>query len=219
MQAPPSSPAGARTRVKICGVRSPADAAVAAAHGADAVGLMFYRPSPRYVTPAEARVVLRSLPPFVCPVAVFANEAPLVIERVLGEAPVAVLQFHGEESPEECRRYRLPYLKAVRVREGVDLHAAAERYHDALGLLLDAYHPAVPGGSGETFDWELIPSDLGLPVVLAGGLTAANVARAIAQVRPYAVDVSGGVEASKGVKDAAKMAAFLREVQGVQAAQ
>ncbi len=201
-----------RTRVKICGFTRPGDALEAARLGVDAVGLVFYPDSPRYVTLETARVIAAALPAFVTVVGLFVDAAPETVEAVLERVPLDLLQFHGQESPEDCARYGRPYIKAIRMAEGIDLYREAERFHQARGPLLDAWHPAVPGGTGERFDWARIPADLPLPVILAGGLSPDNVAEAVRRVRPWAVDVSSGVESAKGVKDPAKMAAFLREV-------
>jgi phosphoribosylanthranilate isomerase len=200
------------TRVKICGITRTEDARAAAAAGADAIGLVFYPLSPRHVGLDQARRVADCLPPFVTAVALFVNPSIGEVESVLRTLPVDLLQFHGEESPEFCRSFARPYLKALRVREGVDLVKYAAAYEDARGLLLDAYVEGQAGGTGESFDWNLIPRDLPLPVVLSGGLHAGNVAAGIRRVRPWAVDVSSGVEAAKGIKDAAKIAAFMQGV-------
>lgn len=202
-----------RTRVKICGITRPDDGQTAARLGADAIGLVFYAPSPRAVTLTQAQAVVAALPPFVSVVALFVDPAPAEVEQVLAAVPVDLLQFHGDEAPEDCRRYGRPYIKAIRMRPGLDVVAEAGRYADARGVLLDTYDPALVGGTGAAFDWSRVPAGLPLPVILAGGLTAANVAQAIKQVRPYAVDVSGGVEAAKGIKDAALLAAFIKEVE------
>ena len=180
--------------------------------GADAIGLVFVEASPRHVSIAQAKDAIRSLPPFVTVVGLFVNADPAYVEKVLNEVRLDILQFHGDESPEECQRYARPYMKAIRVRPDTNLLQYALDYHHARALLLDAYVDGVAGGTGQRFDWTLIPSNLPLPIVLAGGLDADNVADAIKQVRPYAVDVSGGVEAQKGIKDAGKIAAFMRGV-------
>ncbi len=201
-----------RTRVKICGITRPEDGVWAGACGADAVGLVFYPPSPRAVDALQARRIVAALPPFVSVVALFVDPEPDWVRRVLAALPVDLLQFHGDEPPEACEAFGRPYLKAVPMREGVDLPAVAHRYRSACGLLLDSFHEGLRGGTGVTFDWSRVPRDLGLPVVLAGGLDPGNVAEAVRAVRPYAVDVSGGVEVSKGVKDPARVRAFIREV-------
>lgn len=188
----------------------------AATLGADALGVVFYPPSPRAVDPGQAAAIVAALPPFVTSVALFVNPDENAVETVLKQVPVDLLQFHGDESPDFCSRFGRPYIKVVRMREGVDLAVEAERYGDARGLLLDTYQAGVPGGTGQAFDWQRVPKDLNKPIILAGGLTPGSVGEAIKQVRPYAVDVSGGVEAGKGVKDAAKMAAFIGEVRRVE---
>lgn len=202
-----------RTRVKICGITRPEDGVAAARAGADAIGLVFYAASPRVVTIAQAQAVVRALPPFVTVVGLFVNAPRAEIAAVLSAVHLDVLQFHGDEAPEDCAAHGRPYCKALRMRAELDVVSEARRYHAAQALLLDAYHPSIAGGTGETFDWTRIPPSLPLPVILAGGLTPDNVAQAIRQVRPYAVDVSGGVEVSKGIKDAAKIVAFIRGVQ------
>lgn len=184
----------------------------AAESGADALGMVLYGKSPRYVTMQQASRLMHSVPPFVTVVGLFVNPSEEEVRNVLSQVPLDVLQFHGEETPEFCARFKRPYLKAVRVRAEVDLIQCAVRYAGAQGLLLDACIEGTHGGTGESFDWALIPHDLPLPVILSGGLHAGNVGAAIRQVRPYAVDVSSGVEAAKGIKDAAKIAAFINEV-------
>lgn len=201
-----------RTRVKICGLTLPEDAREAARLGADAIGLVFYPPSPRAVGVAVAQAVLRGLPPFVTVVGLFVDPREDEVRGVLDQVPLDLLQFHGEEPPEFCAAYGRPWIKAIRMRDGVDLWSLRRRYAGAQALLLDAHQPGVAGGTGMCFDWARIPPGLGGEIILAGGLTPETVAAAIRAVRPYAVDVSGGVESAKGVKDPAKMAAFLREV-------
>jgi phosphoribosylanthranilate isomerase len=201
-----------RTRIKICGITSAEDARIAAESGADAIGLVFYPPSPRNVSQEQARAIIAAVPPFVTVVGLFVDPAPDEVEAVLRQCSLGLLQFHGNEAPGFCRRFRLPYLKAARVRAGADLVQYLTPYHDAQGWLLDAYHDQLYGGTGESFDWDLIPRDLARPVILSGGLTPDNVGAAVRQVRPWAVDVSSGVERAKGVKDAAKIAAFIAGV-------
>ncbi|KPK12782.1 MAG: N-(5'-phosphoribosyl)anthranilate isomerase [Acidithiobacillales bacterium SG8_45] len=201
-----------RIRAKICGITREQDALAAAENGADAIGLVFHKPSPRHISIETAVTIASVVPPFVTRVGLFVDAEVAAIEAVLGSGCVDLLQFHGNESPEDCRRFGLPYIKAVAMREGVILPEIAEHYADAAGLLVDAYVPGMEGGSGQTFDWSRIPASPGKPVILAGGLTPENVAEAIHQVRPYAVDVSSGVESSKGIKDAARIATFMREV-------
>lgn len=185
---------------------------MAARHGADAIGLVFYQPSPRHVSVTQAAAIATALPPFVTTVGLFVNPHASEVEAVLRELRLGMLQFHGDETPEFCARFGVPWLKAVRVKPGVDLVQCAIRYRDAKGLLLDAFVAGTPGGTGLSFDWGLIPAELPLPVILSGGLNPDNVRAAIEQVKPWAVDVSSGVEASKGIKDAAKIAAFMRGV-------
>ena len=200
------------TRIKICGITRAEDVQAVAASGADAFGLVFYEKSPRHVTLHQARDVIRAVPPFLSTIGLFVNPAESAVREILSQVPLDMLQFHGEEPPEFCAQFGRPYLKAIRVRPGVDLVQFAARYAGAQGLLLDAWVEGTHGGTGASFDWALIPRELPLPVILSGGLDANNVAEAIRQVRPYAVDVSSGVEAGKGIKDAAKIAAFIKEV-------
>ncbi len=209
-----SAPSSTPVRVKICGITRPEDGLAAARLGADAIGLVFHAASPRCVTPARARAIVRALPPFVTTVALFVNAGEETVRGVLDQVPVALLQFHGDETPQECTRYGLPYIKALRMAPDLDVRAAAAAHVEAAGILLDSYRPGVPGGTGAVFDWQRVPRDLGRPVILAGGLDADNVAEAIAVARPYAVDVSGGVESRKGIKDAAKIAAFIARARG-----
>ena len=201
-----------RTRVKICGITRPQDALVAIAHGSDAIGLVFYTPSPRNVSIQQAQVICAHLPPFVTVVGLFVDADPAWIKEVIANVPLDLLQFHGDESPEECASYDLPYIKAVRVKPGLNLIQYAADYDAAEALLLDAYTEGLAGGTGQAFDWKLIPAAMPKPIVLAGGLNPDNVKHAILQTHPYAVDVSGGVEQSKGIKDAEKIAAFMRGV-------
>ena len=198
-----------RTRIKICGITRLEDARMAVEFGADAIGLVFYAPSPRSIDPEQARAIIAATPPFVTIVGLFVDPAPEQVESVLRRCSLGLLQFHGDEAPDFCRGFGLPYIKAARVRADADLVQYLSRYHAAQGWLLDAYHDQLYGGTGEAFDWKLIPRDLARPVILSGGLTPDNVGAAVRQVRPWAVDVSSGVEAAKGVKDAAKIAAFI----------
>jgi phosphoribosylanthranilate isomerase len=201
-----------RTRVKICGFTRVEDAVCAARLGVDAIGLVFYQPSPRNIDIEQAVKIVNALPAFVSVVALFVDEQEAQIRKVLEQIPIDCLQFHGDESAEACRLYGKRYMKAVRMRDGIDISDLASQYHDAAGLLLDAYHPGAKGGTGSQFDWELIPEQCTLPIVLAGGLDENNASQAIQTVRPYALDVSSGVESDKGIKDALKMAAFIHEV-------
>lgn len=199
-------------RSKICGITRIEDALAAAEAGADAIGFVFYAKSPRAVDVRQARAIIAELPPFVTSVGLFVNASRCELNEILEVVPLDLLQFHGDETPQDCEGFHRPWIKALRVRPGDDLEAACRLYAGARGILLDTYVPGVPGGTGEAFDWSLVPARLSKPIILAGGLDAQNVGRAIAQVRPYAVDVSGGVEQAKGIKDAAKIEAFMRAV-------
>jgi len=207
-----------RVRVKFCGMTRAADARAAAALGADAIGLIFYPPSPRAVSVEQALAVLDAVAPLVSTVGVFVNPTAAELAAVLSRVPLDMVQFHGEEDPALCASAGRPWIKAVGMREGVDLRVTARRYPAARGLLLDTFSAREKGGTGRVFDWSLVPADLGRPVILAGGLDAGNVAQAIAAVRPYAVDANGGVESAPGVKDTGRMEAFMREVERAQAA-
>jgi phosphoribosylanthranilate isomerase len=202
----------ARTLVKICGITRVADAIAASEAGADALGLVFYSPSKRCVTPQRAAEIVAALPPLVTVVALFVDADAEEIHSTLQRVPVDCLQFHGDEPPQFCAQFDRPYLKALRMRPGIDVGAIAKGYHGARGLLLDSWQPGVPGGTGQTFDWSSIPARLPRPLVLAGGLDEHNVASAIAAVQPAAVDVSGGVESAPGIKDAARIRRFIAAV-------
>ncbi len=203
----------ARTRVKICGITRPEDAVAAVDAGADAIGLVFYAPSPRAVSVAQAREIALAVPAFVTVTALFVNPSIEEVQTVLNSVRIDLLQFHGDEEDDFCSQFKHPFIKALRVRQASDVVASCLRFPSALAILLDSYKPGVPGGTGESFDWSLIPEELQTPVILAGGLAPSNVATAIEQVSPYAVDVSGGVEAEKGIKDHDKICAFMKEVQ------
>lgn len=203
------------TRVKICGITCPEDGLAAARAGAHAIGLVFHPASPRYVSVAQAQAVVAALPPLVSVVGLFVDAGRERIADVLSRVPLDLVQFHGAEPADECQSYGRRYLKALHVREGVDLAAQAAAYHDAAGLLLDAFVPGVPGGSGRTFDWAAVPAGLPRPLLLAGGLDAGNVAAAVRRVRPWAVDVSSGVESAPGIKDAGRIEAFMQAVRQV----
>ena len=196
-------------RVKICGITRLQDLHAACEAGADALGFVFYEKSPRHVSLEAAAELVRALPPFMQSVGLFVNARPDFIETVLQTVPLDLLQFHGDETPTDCARHGRPYIKAVRVNRDTDLLKCAADFDAARGLLLDAYVPGVPGGTGERFDWSLIPANLPKAVILSGGLTPDNVAEAIQRVRPWAVDVSSGVEQAKGIKDAHKIAQFI----------
>jgi len=201
-----------RTRVKICGFTRVEDAVYAAHLGVDAIGLVFYPPSPRHVEIEQAIKIVNALPAFTSVVALFVDEQKARIREVLARVSIDCLQFHGDEPAEACRIYGKRYIKAVRMQKGMDIGALALRYHDAAGLLLDAYDPGAKGGTGSQFDWELIPKQRAFPVILAGGLDETNAKQAVQTVKPYALDVSSGVEAEKGIKDSLKMAAFIKQV-------
>lgn len=201
-----------RTRVKICGITRVEDALSAVEQGADAIGLVFYPPSPRYVSASQAAEIAQVLPAFVTVVGLFVDALSADIEAVLSKVPIDLIQFHGNETPEQCRRYEKPYIKAIRVKTDTNLIQYQSDFSDAKALLLDTYTDGVPGGTGQVFDWNVIPKHMTKQLVLAGGLDANNVTQAIKLVKPYAIDVSGGVESAKGIKDAAKIAAFMRGV-------
>lgn len=196
-------------RVKICGITSTQDAAFVASAGADAIGLVFYEPSPRFVSLETAAAIARLVGPFVSVVGLFVNANKETIEHVMQKVPLNLLQFHGDEPLDFCEQFSLPYMKAIRMREDLDVDHAMAHYPSASAILLDAYQAGVPGGTGESFDWQRVPKQASQHIVLAGGLTSDNVKTAIEQTRPYGVDVSGGVELSPGVKDSKKVAAFI----------
>ena len=201
-----------RTRIKVCGLSDAATALQVAKLGADAIGLVFYSPSPRYVTPQAAAEIVAALPAFVMSVGLFVNERPDVVSAALEKVSLDLLQFHGDEDLAYCEQFGRPFIKALRVKPGLNLLEYAASYHSPLcrGLLFDAWVDGVPGGTGEAFDWDLLPADLELPLILSGGLHPDNVADAVAKVQPWAVDVSSGVESVKGVKDLQRVAAFIR---------
>lgn len=203
------------TRVKVCGITSIQDARAAIDAGADALGFVFYPPSPRYISVESAAVIMEQLPAFVCTVGLFVNASVDEIEHCIERTQVDLLQFHGDEDAAFCESFSRPYIKALRVNSDVhkpsDVAELAQAYSSARGILLDTYRKGVPGGTGESFDWGLVPTSID-NVILAGGLTPQNVAGAIATVRPYAVDVSGGVEASHGIKDTVKIQQFFTAV-------
>ena len=200
-----------KPRIKICGLTRPEDVQAAVDAGADAIGLVFYPPSPRYVSLETAAELARTVPPFVTIVGLFVNAAPEVVKETLAAAPIHMLQFHGDEDEVYCRQFARPYMKAARMKPGVDLVQYVAGFPSAQAILLDAFVEAY-GGGGQVFDWTLIPPALGKPIVLSGGLDARNVGDAIIRVRPAAVDVSSGVEATKGIKDADKIRAFVTAV-------
>ncbi|MDA3869564.1 MAG: phosphoribosylanthranilate isomerase [Gammaproteobacteria bacterium] len=203
------------TRVKVCGITRTEDALHAAAEGVDAIGLVFYPKSPRFVSASQAADICRGLPAFVTSVALFKDADAETVQQLLEQVPVDLLQFHGSESAEYCRQFGRPYIKALGMAGESVVPKRVEAYHDARGLLLDGHAPGAAGGSGESFEWSLIPADVDYPLILAGGLDATNVAEAIRIVRPYAIDVSSGVESDKGIKDAALVTAFMNRVRQV----
>ncbi|MBT3717928.1 MAG: phosphoribosylanthranilate isomerase [Gammaproteobacteria bacterium] len=204
------------SRVKICGITTLEDALFVADCGADAIGLVFYGPSPRAVSVDQAATITAALPPFVTTVALFVNADPVQVEEVVDLVRIDQLQFHGDESPEYCAQFSRPWMKAIRMRPEVDLLVEAERFAASSALLVDAYQSGIPGGTGARFDWSRIPSTLHKPLVLAGGLSVENVAEGIEQLQPWAVDVSGGVEEAKGVKSHEKIIRFIEKVKQTQ---
>ncbi|AYH44952.1 phosphoribosylanthranilate isomerase [Azoarcus sp. DN11] len=200
-----------RTRIKICGLTRPEDVRAAVEAGADAIGLVFYPPSPRFVSFERAAELAALVPPFVTTVGLFVNPDPAYVQQALAQVPLQLLQFHGDETEAQCAVHGRPWIKAARVRAGVDLVEFAASHPSAAGLLLDAFVEGY-GGGGKVFDWSLIPQRLGRPLILSGGLDPENVGEAVRRVRPWAVDVSSGVESGKGIKDAARIAAFVAGV-------
>jgi len=198
-------------RIKICGLTRAHDLQQAVQAGADALGLVFYPPSPRYVDPSTAARLASEVPPFVCVVGLFVNAEPQTVRATLATVPLHLLQFHGDEDEAYCRQFDRPYVKAARVRPGLDLLQYASSFPSAQAILLDAFVDGY-GGGGRVFDWSLVPAELGRPLILSGGLDEDNVGEAVRRLRPAAVDVSSGVEASKGIKDPGKMRAFVAAV-------
>lgn len=203
-----------RTRVKICGITRRQDAEFAVEMGVDALGLVFYSASPRAVTIAQAQQIIAGLAPFISIIALFVDAQPREVRACLSALPIGILQFHGEESEQYCQQFNHPYMKVIRMHNGIDLQAEVDRYKSASAILLDSYQADILGGTGQVFDWVLI-KNITKPLVLAGGLDTSNVAAAIQQVQPYAVDVSSGVELAKGIKDKDKIKAFMEEVVNV----
>ena len=208
-----------RTRVKICGIREMEHARIAAEAGADAIGLNFYGPSPRYVQAEEAAPIAASLPPYVVAVGLFVNASEAEVRGVLERVSLDLLQFQGDEPPDFCAKFGKPFVRAVRMEKGTDLLEYARRFSAAKALLLDAHAPGIPGGTGRMFDWSEIPPGLPIPLILSGGLDPENVGRAVREVRPWAVDVASGVESSRGVKDPRKIVEFIRSVRREDAGQ
>ena len=203
-----------RTRIKICGIKHKDDALKAVECGTDAIGLIFVEKSPRFVSFTEARIIAESLPPFVTVVGLFMDAPAAKVREALKVIPINLLQFHGNESAAFCDQFGVPYIKVLKMRENVNVVAFTQEYPNAAGILLDT-HSKAGGGSGQTFDWSLVPQEVSVPIILAGGLNPENVATAIEQVRPYAVDVSSGVESGKAIKDHQKIEQFIKEVQRV----
>jgi phosphoribosylanthranilate isomerase len=201
-----------RTRTKICGFTRVDDAVAAAKLGVDAIGLVFYPPSPRNVDLGQAIEIVNALPAFITVVALFVDEKEERIKDILSRVSIDCIQFHGNEAGADCRIYNKSYIKAIRMKQGLDIIKISADYQDASALLLDAYHPGIQGGSGSQFDWDLIPESNSLPIILAGGLDERNAEQAVKKVRPYALDVSSGVERTKGIKDVAKIAAFIEAI-------
>ena len=199
-----------RTRVKICGITRVEDALCAVNAGVDAIGLVFYAPSPRCTSITKAQEIVAALPPFVTVVGLFVNAEQFEIEHVLAHVKLDVLQFHGDETVLSCERFHMPYIKVIRVKPDINLLQYQTEYASSVALLLDTYSDSAYGGTGHVFDWDLIPKNMQKPLILAGGLHPANVGLAIKKVQPYAVDVSGGVESAKGIKDAGKIAEFIQ---------
>ncbi len=200
------------SRAKICGITRIEDAQVAIAAGVNALGFVFYAPSPRYVALAKAQQIIAALPPFVTSTALFVNEEAAVVKAIIEQVQPDLLQFHGAEDEAYCQQFNRPYIKALRISDKLDIAATVAQYPSARAVLLDAYVKGVPGGTGAVFNWQLIPENLRSKIILAGGLDATNVAAAIHEIGPFAVDVSGGVESAKGLKSAAKIIEFMSEI-------
>lgn len=197
-------------KVKICGITRLEDALAAAELGADALGFVFYEKSPRYVRPDIAADIIAQLPPFITSVGLFVNPAATIVKEIITQTTVDLLQFHGDEENTFCAQFSRPFIKAVRMAEALDLHKEIEKYPGARGILLDAYDPQRYGGTGHTFEWSRVQGSLPKPIIVAGGLTSENVAQAVAMTHPWGVDVSGGVEQSKGIKQRSLIEAFMR---------
>ncbi|SMN16056.1 Phosphoribosylanthranilate isomerase [uncultured Candidatus Thioglobus sp.] len=198
-------------KIKVCGFTQAQNARDAAMLGIDAIGLVFYEKSPRHVDIDQALEIVQALPPFINRVGLFVNADSHFIDEVLCEVPLDTLQFHGDETPEQCAQYAMPFIKALRVNEQTNIIQLAQDYQQASGLLLDAYNPNAFGGTGDQFDWALAKVDTDLPIILAGGLTPETANQAVSQVSPYALDVSSGVESAKGVKDIEKIKKFIKQ--------
>lgn len=207
----------ARTRVKICGITREQDAVAVVEAGADALGLVFYPESPRHVTLEQACRIASAVAPFVTVTGLFVNAPTDHVRDVLARVPLGLLQFHGQETNEQCNCFGLPFIKSIAMKSKTDLLSVVSGYPDAAGFLLDAWQPEIHGGGGVAFDWQQVPKDFPVPIILAGGLTPGNVGVAIRSVKPYAVDVSTGVERDKGIKSRDKIDAFMREVRNSEA--
>ena len=203
-------------KIKFCGITRAEDGEAAAALGADAIGFVFYAPSPRYVDPERAARIAARLPPFLCKVGLFVNAAATTVADIVATVGLDLVQYHGDESPHDCSQAPRAWIKAIRIRAEMDVGAECARFNAARAWLLDSYDDTLYGGSGKQFDWALLPATYRRPIILAGGLTPANVGAAIRASRPYAVDVSGGIEAAKGIKDYDKMQKFIAEVKRVE---
>jgi phosphoribosylanthranilate isomerase len=199
-----------RTRVKICGITRPEDALDAAYLGADAIGLVFYAKSPRAVNIKQAQTIIQALPAFVTTVGLFVDADVNEVKNIINHLPLDILQFHGDEDPTYCSQFYRPYIKSLRVNESSNIETFAQQHHQAQAILLDTYVKGVKGGTGQAFNWQLVPKHCSQPLIIAGGLTPDNLPQVIQQLKPYAVDVSGGVEKAKGIKDKAKIAAFIK---------
>lgn len=202
------------THVKICGITNESDAQKASELGVSALGFVFYKQSARYISAEAANQIVRVLPPFVVPIALFVDATSSEVDAVIQSSARWQIQFHGNETDDFCKQFNRTYIKALRVQEGHDIRQDAQDYPSASAILLDTFKKGIPGGTGESFNWDLVPADMPKPVILAGGLTPENVSTAISTVQPYAVDVSGGVELSKGIKDHNKLALFLSGAKG-----
>lgn len=200
------------TRIKICGITRLEDALLAIRLGADALGFVFYPPSPRNITLENAKKIIANLPPFVTTVGLFVNENPIRIKEILNAVSLDLLQLHGEETPEYCNNLQMPYIKTLKIQPSIDITDSAKKYMATRAILLDTFHAQQAGGTGQVFNWDLIPTELNKPLILAGGLNSKNIEEAIAKIKPYAVDVSSSVEAAPGIKDPDKLAAFIQKV-------
>jgi phosphoribosylanthranilate isomerase len=205
------------TRIKVCGLTTPDDAVMVADAGVDAIGMVFYAPSPRAVSVDLGAAIARAVGPFMTTVALLVNPDIELVEQVISRVRPSLLQFHGDESEDFCAQFNYPYLKALRMKPGMDVRHEAALFSSASGILCDTWNPDLYGGTGESFDWTRLQGVAGFPLILAGGLTPDNVGRGLSLAQPYAVDVSGGVESAKGIKDRDKVTAFVRAVRAFDA--